>query len=179
MIFNKYTSLPSVPYKIISYLAQNNDNIFKALYYQGSDALSQPNLTLEQKIDMIYVDEGKEVEKNIFLKPLIGEEMIDSATQLRIYKYGISPIDNMTSVINYRFDIITGSKISLIYDEDDYPVSIHVEIANIIKRVTIFVPEMEDSYRNIEIAKESIEYAKELMYKIFANTSYKIEVYEK
>ena len=80
MVFNKYTSLPSVPYKIISYLAQNNDNIFKALYYQGSDALSQPNLTLEQKIDMIYVDEGKEADKHIFLKPLIGEEMIDSVT---------------------------------------------------------------------------------------------------
>ena len=70
MTVNKYTSLPSVPYKIISYLAQNNEKIFKALYYQGSDALSQPNLTLEQKIDMIYVDEGKEVEKNIFLKQL-------------------------------------------------------------------------------------------------------------
>ena len=55
MIFNKYTSLPSVPYKIISYLAQSNDNIFKALYYQGSDALKRPNLSLEQKINMIYV----------------------------------------------------------------------------------------------------------------------------
>ena len=113
MIFNKYTSLPSVPYKIISYLAQNNDNIFKALYYQGSDALVQPNLTLEQKIDMIYVDEGKEADKHIFLKPLIGEEMIDSVTQLRIYKYGISPIDNMNSVINYRFDMIDNNFITI------------------------------------------------------------------
>lgn len=142
MVFNKYTSLPSVPYKIISYLAQNNDNIFKALYYQGSDALSQPNLTLEQKIDMIYVDEGKEADKHIFLKPLIGEEMIDSVTQLRIYKYGISPIDNMTSVINYRFDIITGSKISLIYDEDDIPCSrldfIESELLNALNGIDLF-----------------------------------------
>jgi hypothetical protein len=142
MIFNKYTSLPSVPYKIISYLAQNNENIFKALYYQGSDALEQPDLTLEQKINMFYVDEGKEVEKNIFLKPLIGEEMIDSATQLRIYKYGISPTDNMTSVINYRFDIITGSKISLIYDEDGIPCSrldfIESELLNALNCLDLF-----------------------------------------
>ena len=142
MIFNKYTSLPSVPYKIISYLAQNNENIFKALYYQGSDALEQPNLTLEQKINMIYVDEGKEVEKNIFLKPLIGEETIDSATQLRVYKYGISPTDNLTSVINYRFDIITGSKISLIYDEDGIPCSrldfIETELLNTLNGVDLF-----------------------------------------
>ena len=80
---------------------------------------------------------------------------------------------------DYMYEIYYNDECLLIYDEDDYPVSIHVEIRNIMKRVTIFVPEMEDSYRNSEIAKESIEYAKELMYKIFANTSYKIEVYEK
>ena len=80
---------------------------------------------------------------------------------------------------DYMYEIYYNGESLLIYDEDDYPVSIHVEIRNIMKRVTIFVPEMEDSYRNIEIAKESIEYDKELMYKIFANTSYKIEVYEK
>lgn len=141
MIFNKYTTLPSVPYKIISYLAQNNERIFKALYYQGSDALEQPNLTLEQKLDMIYVDEGKEIDKNIFLKPLIGEEMIDSVTQLRLYKYGISPTDNMTSVINYRFDIITGSKISLVYD-DGIPCSrldiIETELLNTLNGVDLF-----------------------------------------
>ena len=80
---------------------------------------------------------------------------------------------------DYMYEIYYNDECLLIYDEDDYPVSIHVEIRNIMKRVTIFVPEMEDSYRNSEIAKESVEYAKELMYKIFANTSYKIEVYEK
>ena len=141
MVFNKYTSLPSVPYKIISYLAQNNEKIFKALYYQGSDALEQPDLTLEQKLDMIYVNEGKEVDKNIFLKPLIGEEMIDSVTQLRLYKYSISPTDNMTSVINYRFDIITGSKISLIYN-DGIPCSrldlIESELLNTLNGVDLF-----------------------------------------
>ena len=141
MVFNKYTSLPSVPYRIISYLAQNNERLFKALYYQGCDALDQPNLTLEQKINMIYVDEGREADKNIFLKPLIGEEMIDSVTQLRVYKYGISPTDNMTSVINYRFDIITGSKISLIYD-DGIPCSrldfIETELLNTLNGVDLF-----------------------------------------
>ena len=80
---------------------------------------------------------------------------------------------------DYMYEIYYNGESLLIYDEDDYPVSIHVEIRNIMKRVTIFVPEMEDSYRNIEIAKDSIEFAKELMYKIFANTNYKIEVYEK
>ena len=141
MTFNEYTSLPSVPYKIISYLAQNNEKIFKALYYQGIDALEQPDLTLEQKLDMIYLDEGKEVDKHLFLKPLIGDEMIDSATQLRIYKYGITPTSALTSVVHYRFDIITGSKISLVYN-DGIPCSrldiIESELLNALNGVDLF-----------------------------------------
>ena len=141
MAFNKFTTLPSVPYKILSYLAENNEKIFKALYYQGSDALDQPDLTLEQKLDMIYVDEGKEIDKHLFLKPLIGEEMIDSVTQLRLYKYGISPTDAMTSVITYRFDIITGSKVSLIYN-DNIPISrldfIETELLNTLNGIDLF-----------------------------------------
>ena len=141
MAFNKFTTLPSVPYKILSYLAENNERIFKALYYQGSDALDQPDLTLEQKLDMIYVDEGKEIDKHLFLKPLIGEEMVDSVTQLRLYKYGISPTDAMTSVITYRFDIITGSKVSLIYD-NQIPINrldlIETELLNTLNGVDLF-----------------------------------------
>lgn len=141
MTFNNYSSLPSVPYQIISYLAQNNDRIFKALYYQDSDALDQEDLTLEQKINMIYVDEGIETEKQIFLKPLIGEEMVDSVNQLRLYKYSITPVDSMVSVINYRFDIITGSKVSLIYD-NDIPCSrldiIETELLNTLNGVDLF-----------------------------------------
>ena len=79
---------------------------------------------------------------------------------------------------NNKFKLVLdGYTKDSIYDEDDYPLSIDVEIKNIMKRVTIFVPEMEDSYRNSEIAKESVEYAKELIYKIFANTNYIVEVF--
>ena len=141
MTFNNFTSLPSVPYKIIAYLAEHNQRLFKLLYYQDSDALSKPDLTFEQIIDMIYVDEGKESDKHIFLKPLIGDEMVESATQLRLYKYGISPTDSMVSVINYRFDIITGSKISLVYD-DGIPCNrldiIETELLNTLNGVDLF-----------------------------------------
>ena len=98
--------------------------------------------------------------------------VLDSYTKDSIYDDPDEPFYD-----DYMYKIYYNGESLLVYDEDDYPSSICVEIRNIMKRITIFVPEMEDSYRNIEIAKESIEYAKELMYKIFANTSYKIEVY--
>jgi len=140
-VYNRFNQLPYVPYQIVSYLAEQNDRIFKLLKYNGIDALNKPNLTMEEKLDMIYVDDGEEFDKNIFFKPLIGEEMVDSVSQLRLYKYSISPTDALTSVITYRFDIIVGSKTSLVYD-DKIPCTrtdiIETELLNTLNGIDLF-----------------------------------------
>ena len=129
------------------------------------------------KINLMQINEEVKVINDVEISNKYDNKyklVLDSYTKDSIYDDPDEPFYD-----DYMYEIYYNDECLLIYDEDDYPVSIHVEIRNIMKRVTIFVPEMEDSYRNSEIAKESIEYAKELMYKIFANTSYKIEVYEK
>ena len=129
------------------------------------------------KINLMQINEEVEVINDVEISNKYDNKfklVLDCYTKDSIYDDPDEPFYD-----DYMYEIYYNGESLLIYDEDDYPVSIHVEIRNIMKRVTIFVPEMEDSYRNIEIAKESIEYAKELMYKIFANTNYKIEVYEK
>ena len=129
------------------------------------------------KINLMQINEEVEVINDVEISNKYDNKfklVLDSYTKDSIYDDPDEPFYD-----DYMYEIYYNDECLLIYDEDDYPVSIHVEIRNIMKRVTIFVPEMEDSYRNSEIAKESVEYAKELMYKIFANTSYKIEVYEK
>ena len=129
------------------------------------------------KINLMQINEEVEVINDVEISNKYDNKfklVLDSYTKDSIYDDPDEPFYD-----DYMYEIYYNDESLLVYDEDDYPLSIHVEIRNIFKRVTIFVPEMEDSYRNIEIAKESIEYAKELMYKIFANTSYKIEVYER
>ena len=129
------------------------------------------------KINLMQINEEVEVINDVEISNKYDNKfklVLDCYTKDSIYDDPDEPFYD-----DYMYEIYYNDESLLVYDEDDYPLSIHVEIRNIMKRVTIFVPEMEDSYRNIEIAKESIEYAKELMYKIFANTSYKIEVYEK
>lgn len=64
-----------------------------------------------------------------------------------------------------------------VYDEDEYPLSIQFKICNIIKRITIFVPYMEETYRNYELAKEGLEYTKELINKIFGDSGFPIEIF--
>lgn len=127
------------------------------------------------KINLMQINEEVEVINDVEISDKYDNKyklVLDSYTKDSIYDDPDEPFYD-----DYMYKIYYNDETLLVYDEDDYPLSIDVEIQNIMKRVTIFVPEMEDSYRNIEIAKESIEYAKELMYKIFANTSYKIEVY--
>lgn len=115
-MYNNFDDIPYVPYKLINYLAEKNDRLFKLLKYPSSDALEQPNLTLDEKLDLLYVDEGNEVDKHIFLKPLVGDEMTNAESQIRIYKSGIKPLSKQDAVVSYRFDFITGDKISTVRD---------------------------------------------------------------
>ena len=128
------------------------------------------------KINLMQINEEVEVINDVEISNKYDNKfklVLDCYTKDSIYDDPDEPFYD-----DYMYKIYYNGESLLIYDEDDYPVSIGVEIQNIMKRVTIFIPEMEDSYRNSEIAKESVEYAKELMYKIFANTGYMIEVYE-
>lgn len=122
--YNNYRDVPKFPYLIFSYLMEN-DNLFKLLKYDTADALSKPNLTIDEKREMLYVDnENKdETQFNVFLKPLVSDELTKQCTQLRIYKTNIAPTNRLMSVLAYRFDTIIGSKMGLIYDEDDIPCS--------------------------------------------------------
>ena len=121
MVVNNFSSLSSVPYVIIQYLAEHNDKLFKLLKYPQSDALSRPDLTIDEKMDMVYVDEDKQITKNIFFKPLVGDEEISAVTQMRLYQFNISPSNVLNAIISYKMDIITGDKISLVYNEDGIP----------------------------------------------------------
>ena len=123
--FNSFADMPQIPYKIILYLVKNNQNIFKILKYDTADALSKPDLSIEEKMQMIYVDDTDDSEDHfgLFLKPLIGDELTKQCTQLRIFKVSMTPTDRVSAILNYEFDTICGSKMSLIYDEDGIPCS--------------------------------------------------------
>ena len=55
--------------------------------------------------------------------------------------------------------------------------SLNVEICNISKRVRVFVPFTEDTYRNVEIFRAGVEHVLTYINKVFANLDYHIEIY--
>lgn len=120
---NRFKGIEKIPYKILVYLALHNENVFKLLKYPDEHALDKPNLTFKEKMQLLALNEGIDANKNLFLKPLVSDEMIDSDAQLRVYQYCLQPYNSMLAVVSIRFDTIVGSKTSIIYDEDGIPVS--------------------------------------------------------
>ena len=79
--FNKFTSLPFIPYRIIVELTKN-DNFFKLLKYNTYSALSMPNLSEDEKLELICKDFDDMHNYNIFLTNIEPNELVSSKTCL-------------------------------------------------------------------------------------------------
>jgi len=117
--YNNFDKVPTFPYQIIHYLIDGgNEDLFKALKYQDTDALSQNNLTSNEKLNLVWNGkDSQEQNYNIFLKPLIPNEL-DKATsqcQLRIFRYDTTPENRLNAVLIYEIDIITPEKCANLY----------------------------------------------------------------
>lgn len=111
--FNKFTSLPFIPYKIVVAL-MDNDNFFKLLKYNTYNALSKPNLTEDEKAEMICTDVDDMQNYNIFLTNVEPNELVSSKTILKIYRYDTYPENGTLATVSYRFDILYGTKNAIV-----------------------------------------------------------------
>ena len=119
--YTSFKEVPQFPYKIIEVFLTSDEEMvekfWKLLKYVDVDALEKPNLTYEEKIDMIWNGDSVEQKYNIFLKPLIGSSLdtAEAQTQLRLYRYTISPNTRLEAVIAFEADNITNEKTCLVY----------------------------------------------------------------
>ena len=110
---NQFASMPFIPYKIFSTLL-NNENLFKLIYYNTYDALSKPNLTIDEKMGLLWRGQSDVENYNIFLNNIQPNLELKSKTILKCYRCGTVPKDRFTSVLNYKFDILFGVTIPLV-----------------------------------------------------------------
>ena len=117
---NTFSSMPKIPYKIVTALMGNN-NFCKLIYYNTKDALSKPNLTEEQKRSLIWDGDANRTDKfNIFLTNVQPNEEIENRTVMKLYRADTDPENLFRAVLAYRFDVLFGSKIPLV-DYDGVP----------------------------------------------------------
>lgn len=129
----KYMSfLPTtkIPYLIISKLATSEnvkaENLWKLLKYTTSDSLSQPNLTFEEKMDLVWTPDKMtstttQDSFNVFLKPLIADALNtdNSQTQLRITRYKTTAITPNEAMLMFEFNVVVNEGACMVYDENN------------------------------------------------------------
>lgn len=120
-MYNSMSNLPYIPYTILTYLAKEEQILWKLLYYDGYDALSQPDLTFEQKMGLIW-REGPQEPYNVFITNIVDDAIPESKTILKIYNYYIHADNLFLAPTVYAFDILYGPKMALV-EYNGVPVS--------------------------------------------------------
>lgn len=120
-MYNSLSRFPAIPYNIIKYLATQDEIIWKLLKYNSYDALSKPNLTLSEKMKLVWL-EGKQDKYSVFMTPLCEDAIAESRCIMKIYNYIDEPNSLYNTTITYAFDFLYGGNMSLV-EYDGAPVS--------------------------------------------------------
>lgn len=120
-MYNSMSMLPNIPYNILTYLAKEEQILWKLLAYNSYDALSKPDLTFSEKMDLIW-KEGPQEPYSIFMTNIIDDAIPESKSILKIYNYYIHAKDLYLAPTVYAFDILYGPKMSLV-EYNGIPVS--------------------------------------------------------
>lgn len=120
-MYNSMSRLPQIPYKILEYLALNDEILWKMLAYNSFDALSKPDLTFSEKMNLIWKT-GPQEDFGVFFTALVEDAIPESKCILKVYDYYIHANQLYTGTVVYAFDFLYGGKMSLV-DYNGVPVS--------------------------------------------------------
>ena len=112
-MYNSMSRLPQIPYKILEYLALNDEILWKMLAYNSYDALSKPDLTFSEKMDLIWKT-GPQEDFGVFFTALVEDAISESKCILKVYDYYIHANQLYTGTVVYAFDFLYGGKMSLV-----------------------------------------------------------------
>ena len=118
--FNDFNKLPSIPYKIMCKLATDNERLWKLLKYPDYNCLYNEDLSFDEKMSMIWKLQAHQEDYNIFLTDLVEDMQPKEKTILKVYSQYLVPKSNISALVLYQFDILYGSKISMV-DMDGIP----------------------------------------------------------
>ena len=123
--FNRFSNLDNIEWKIVEYLITSKSKyanyLWKVLKYDTEDCLSQPDLTEEEKRQLVYTTNGDATPFRVFISPFVDDAWEVQSSHLHIYVYGINPISHITGKVHICFECIVHNKISNIFgDASEY-----------------------------------------------------------
>lgn len=127
--YNKFKSYKDLSYKIITALINDNEDIWKMLKYDTTDALSQPNLTLAEKGALIYSGEEDATLFRVFRDEFTDDAFDKRVSQLRIFPSTTIPENHLVAIQDVVIQIVIHTKINTM---DDYLTRMDTFIENIL-----------------------------------------------
>lgn len=112
-MYNSMSKLPFIPYNILTYLANNDEILWKLLAYNDYDALSKPDLSFSEKFDLLWKT-GPQEQYGVFFTNLVEDAIPESKCILKIYNFYIHANQLYTGTVVYAFDFLYGGKMSLV-----------------------------------------------------------------
>lgn len=113
--YNNYQGSSWIPYNLVEFLIEN-ENIWKLLKYSTADALEKPNLTRQEKVDMIWAGEDQQDDFNVFLIPMVENIQPKQTTLMRIAVYKVLPNSPFYGDILIGIHLLTQTKLGVIKD---------------------------------------------------------------
>lgn len=110
--YNKFTYLPDIPYKLIEYLMQNDEIIWKLLYYDSPDAWNKSNITYSQKGNLIYDGIMSEINARVFLDYGQDDAWTEQTTVLRVSVVEAIPTNYVWGNLKIGFEVYPHYKVN-------------------------------------------------------------------
>lgn len=109
--YNTYKTTRGFGYAILSHLMKNNEAIWKLLKYDTPDALSKPDLTMEEKRKLIWTGTGDAEDYRVFRSPFLDDAITSQVSQLRIYNSVFSPDNRSVGTVDISIECLCHNKI--------------------------------------------------------------------
>lgn len=111
--YNKFEEAPNLPYNCVSYLMDNNELIWKLLKYDTGDAWKMPNLTKEEKGNLVYPGNGADSSLyRVFLDTGQDNTFTRESTVIRISWVTLIPSNYIYGYVIMGFEVYSHYKIN-------------------------------------------------------------------
>lgn len=119
--FNRFSNLDNLEWGIINYLVNSQtkyaNNLWKILAYDTEDCLLKSEVQKEQRLNLIYTNNGDASVKRVFITPYIDDAWVEQSSHLHIYVSGLTPQNHLLSSVEIGIETIVHNKISNILGE--------------------------------------------------------------
>jgi len=113
--YNNFETLPSIAYNCVTYLMDNDEEIWRMLAYSDAEALNpnaHSNLTVEQKKSLIYNGEDDITSYRVFMDMGMDDAWKQEAAMLRISPVMIMPDNYVHGKSAMSFEVYSHFKVN-------------------------------------------------------------------